>query len=348
MSRVLNNSGPVSEEVRDRVEKAVLQHGYVHQASRRAGGSRNGRCESAVILLFRPGPIETLAQDHEGVKVLTPKSVEECGAIQSLHQLSNGFFHLVFDGILEEANRREIRTSLLACSELDTVAVTDRLKNDHASCVLFVGPYRPELEPLVRDFQAPIVFAGLNYVSRHDSITIDNWGGIRQVVEHLVEQGHRDIGFVGVHNMPDFHERRLAFLAHMHDAGLPIRNEWISLGTLQMSEITQRVAKLLGQSHRPTALVCGNDLTAIATIEAARQQGLSVPQQLSVTGFDDIPVASVTSPALTTVHVPMHQIGRQSVRQMVLRHASPSDPEPFGCVTRVTTQLIPRSSTAQQ
>jgi len=344
---VLNNSGPVSDAVRNRVQDAVRQHGYIHNASKRPGSSQGLRGGSAVILLYRPGPIEILAEGADGVQVMAPAQVDsKRGVVTSLQQLSNGFFHLVFEGILEESNHWDVRTSLQTCSELDAEAVTRRMKNDDASALLFVGPYRPELESFIAEFSAPMVLAGTNYRSQHDAITIDNHDGIRQAVKHLAELGHRKIGFVGVNDMPDFEERRLAFLANMHVLGLPIREEWISLGSLQMAEITERTSALLSRSERPTALVCGNDLTAISTIEAAKRSGIRVPDELSVVGFDDIPVAMLNSPQLTTVRVPVQQIGRQSVRQLVIRDSCQEGIPYEGCVARVATRLIVRHSTA--
>jgi len=301
---------------------------------------------SAVVYVYRPGPVELVSRDEDGLHVNAPQQVNEREILTSSYQLSNGFFHLVVDGLLEECSHWKVETTIQATSQLDSNSLMRQVKNNDASAVLFVGPYREEVRQFIAEFPAPMVLVGVNYASRHDAVTIDNFGGIRQAVEHLAELGHRDIGFVGVRDMPDFEERRLAFMAYMQDAGLPVRDDWINLGTLQMAEITERSSKLLNRDQRPTALICGNDLTAMATIEAAKQCGLRVPEDLSVIGFDDIPVAGLVSPPLTTVHVPMQQIGRQAVRQMAIRDSCKDGLNYQGCVTRVATQLLVRQSTA--
>ena len=366
VSRVLNNSGPVSDGVRLRVESAVRKHGYIHRPSGRAVALQKLRCDNAVILVYRPGHVESLHETNVGQRFNSPLGgsplepiggspleIDEDEILSSSNQLSHGFYHLVMDGLVKECRHWEINTQLETCSHLDMTslatipAFSGRSNGDAATSILFVGPYRPEVAAFAAECTTPMVLVGVNVESRHDTITIDNYGGIRQAVTHLAQLGHRDIGFVGVDGLPDFKERQFAFTTYMQELGLPIRDAWVNLGSVRMAEITERTAAMLSRPERPTALVCGNDLTAMSTIQAAHQCGIRVPDELSIVGFDDIPVATLTAPALTTVHVPMQQIGRQAVRQMVIRDSCSDQETHRGCVTRVATELVVRQSTAR-
>ena len=346
VSRVLNNSGPVSEDVRLRVESAVRKHGYVHRPFGRAMLSQKIGCDNAIILVYRPGPTESLSVNKNSQGPGIPQEIDEDEILSSSHQLSHGFYHLVMNGLVSECRHWKINTRLETCSHLDAKTLAEGSRNDNAPSVLFVGPYRPEVAKFASELASPMVFVGVNVESRHDTVTIDNYGGIRQAVTHLAELGHRDIGFVGVNGLPDFEERRFAFATYLRELGLPLREDWINLGSVQMAEITERTAAMLSRPERPTALVCGNDLTAMSTLQAAHRCGIRVPDDLSIVGFDDIPVATLTTPSLTTVHVPMQQIGRQAVRQMVIRDSCSEQETHRGCVTRVATDLVVRQSTA--
>ena len=81
-----------------------------------------------------------------------------------------------------------------------------------------------------------------------------------------------------------------------------------------------------GSGALPDALFCGNDLVALAAIQALRRRGIDVPGEVSVLGFDDLPMANMSDPALTTIHVDWHQVGREAIRLLMQRRAEPDRP----------------------
>ena len=140
------------------------------------------------------------------------------------------------------------------------------------------------------------------------SVMVDNRQAILNVIEHLLNLGHRRIAFItGRLDVSSAQERlqgyqdalRAAKIAY--DAALVANGDW-------SDDSGYHVAKNLVQ-HKPTAIVCSNDLMAMGALRAIREQGLSIPDDISVTGFDDIPLAASVSPALTTVGQPMSEIG---------------------------------------
>lgn len=348
VSRVLNNSGPVSERVRAKVETTVRHHGYVHRSGGRSLSSHRRLCEEAVILVYRPVPLRPpTAGTKEGVQVSASSPIALDDDPSSSFQVVHGFYHMVMDGLTEECRRWEIATEVITCRSLDDPRLAEKRRSKAGKNLLFVGPYRSEVKDFADKTESPMVLVGINCPSRHDAITIDNHGGIRQALEHLVSLGHRDIGFVGTYGLPDFEERRFAFNAYAREFGVNLKESWINLGSVQVGDVADRTSKLLSQPDRPTALVCGNDLTAMSTIQGAHRCGLRVPDDLSVVGFDSLPVAELASPPLTSIHVPMEQIGRIAVRQLVIRDSCSETESYNGCITRVSTELKVRQSTAR-
>lgn len=347
VSRVLNNSGPVSDKVRLRVESALREHGYVQRPSVRSTKTQRLDISNALILVYRPKDIvQPLAEDEAKLRDESSAKGFRPRVPTANHQLTNGFFDVVLDGLLKECSHWKVISRVESTSHLDAEILEQEACGETPTSILLVGPYRPEVATLASQYNGLMILVGINHQSRHDAITIDNYGGTKQAVEHLAELGHRDIGFVGTNGLPDFDERRHAFETNLRELGLRVNKRWINLGSLQTEQVIQRMSEMLSGSQLPTALVCGNDLTAMATIQAAHRCGIRVPEDLSVIGFDDIPVATLTSPPLTTVHVPMQQIGRQAVRQMVIGDSCNDSSERHGCVTRVATTLVVRNSTA--
>lgn len=141
-------------------------------------------------------------------------------------------------------------------------------------------------------------------------VGVNDAQGIGEAVEHLVELGHREIGFVqGPEGVADARRREAGFRAAMRRHHCVPREEWIVGGGFKTEEAFLAVRPILREVPRPSAIVAANDLMALGAIEAARYLGLRIPEDLSVVGFDDLPVAAQQLPPLTTVHQPMRQLG---------------------------------------
>jgi len=146
-------------------------------------------------------------------------------------------------------------------------------------------------------------------------ISFDNYGGMRQMTEHLIEKGHRSIGFItGTEGAFDAAERFRGYREALHLAGIPIQEDYIVGGEFTQEAGYEGATYLLSLPKPPTAIMASNDVAAIGVLSAVREAGLRVPDDIAVTGYDDIPSASYTFPPLTTVHVPISELGRRSVR----------------------------------
>lgn len=175
----------------------------------------------------------------------------------------------------------------------------------------------------------------------YPTVEAANREGVLSVMEHLFALGHRRIGFIsGVPEHASGQQRLLAYREALVTAGIAYDPALVGNGGW-VESLSFRVAQdFLAQ--RPTAIVASCDESAIATYRAARSLGLEIGRELSVTGFDDIALATSVTPALTTVHQPVYEFGRTAVELLLKRlNGEPLD----DMHVRLPTQLIVRQST---
>lgn len=150
------------------------------------------------------------------------------------------------------------------------------------------------------------------------TVTADNLQGARLAVDHLLALGHRRIGMVtGRPDLISAQLRERGYREAHAAAGLPVDDALLAPGSFEPEPARLAARALLALPQRPTAIFASNDLSALATLEAADELGISVPGELSVVGFDNIPESALTDPPLTTVHQPMRQMGREALSMLV-------------------------------
>ena len=167
--------------------------------------------------------------------------------------------------------------------------------------------------------QFPIVLINPGFDSEScSSVATDNLAGSRDTVRHLVEQGHRDIAFIaGPETNRDAAQRLEGYRSALGEFGLPSTPRLESHGNFTESSGYEAARALLARSPRPTALFAANDCMAVGALSALRELGLRVPQDIVVSGFDDIAIASYISPRLTTVRVEASRLGERAVQLLM-------------------------------
>jgi LacI family transcriptional regulator len=170
--------------------------------------------------------------------------------------------------------------------------------------------------------------------------TRDRLGG-RAAAEHLADLGHTRIGFIsGPPSFRSSHERREGFEEGLRERGLSLAAQYSAQGAYTFDSGIEVGRKLLQMSPPPTAIFAGNDEMAAGVLQAARQLGVRLPEDLSLVGFDDFQIASRLWPTLTTVRTPTREIGRIAVERLIGRDDDARDPQ-----SRLPV-LIVRESTA--
>ena len=176
------------------------------------------------------------------------------------------------------------------------------------------------------------------------SVGTTNWAGGLAATDHLASLGHQRIAAIA--GPPDYlcsRARVDGYRSALDRAGVPFRPDYVRHGDFQHEGGFLRGRELLDLPEPPTAIFAGNDQQALGLYEAARQHGLRVPQDLSIVGFDDLPVARWVSPPLTTVRQPLAEMGRTAAAML----GDLIDGKPLRSRrVELSTELILRESTA--
>lgn len=177
---------------------------------------------------------------------------------------------------------------------------------------------------------------------RDPMISVDNEGGIRQAVAHLVEHGHRDIAFIAgdPDDKGDSESRLIAYQSAITEHGLEPNPALIAQGWHTFSGGYEATQKLIRSGVKFTALVSSDDNSAIGAMKAIRESGLQIPGDIAVIGFDDQPDAVAQVPPLASIHVPLTAIGEQALTLMLDHLINGYDLESI----RIPTRLVPRQS----
>jgi LacI family transcriptional regulator len=241
-------------------------------------------------------------------------------------------------------------TVLIGCSNYDSaqaqVQVRTMLARGVEALAIVGEAQRPGVFEMIKGRGVPyIVMYSYRPGAPHPFAGFDNAEAFRRVARHLLDLGHREFGLI--HQPSLENDRVLARLEGLRSTlaqeGIALRPQHILEGTPSIVFGRQALRALMeAPGPRPTAVVCGNDTLAIGALIEARALGIKVPQELSVTGFDDVAMAEQTDPPLTTMRVDNTEIGQQAADYLLacLDRQDPVEPPPL------ETRLMLRGSTA--
>jgi LacI family transcriptional regulator len=323
VSRVINQNGYVAPALQDKVRRAMEALNY--HPSALARGLRR--------------------QETQSVGVLVPK-------------LSQPFFSLLGYAIEQALFRQGYRTFLCSAEEdpEKESAYLEMLLRQRVDGVILVptGRSLSNVERLLRT-KLPVVLVDRDLPQLQiDRVLSDNVQGAYQVARHLLGLGHQRIAVVGAEPHSESIARRLTGVRQaLGEAGIRPTEERLATSTgeqFQLGFVTAQ--RLLRQRPPPTAVIALTDMLAVGVLHGAWKAGLQLPEDLSVTGFDDIPLASYVLPELTTVAQPITQMGERAVHRLLqlvqerlVRLAADPELKPECAV--LPTRLIVRSSTAR-
>lgn len=279
VSRVLNNVGVVREETRQRVARAAEELRYypnVHARALAGGDSRMiglivSNLENPFFLdIFRS--LEAAAHDAD-YEVLITNTGYRSDRLHALVRLMIG---------------RRLSGLAIVVSEMDEPLLDELAHHDLPIVVYDVGSTRRGLVHIKIDYRA----------------------AMQRIVSHLVELGHRRLAFVGHHpTLGPLQDRKETFLEIVRQFSASIEYR-TATGADGFSGGRDAVRSIFGEGFRPTAIVCVNDFMAAGALRELRALNLRVPEDVSLTGFDDIELADIITPPLTTAHIPRDLIGR--------------------------------------
>jgi LacI family transcriptional regulator, repressor for deo operon, udp, cdd, tsx, nupC, and nupG len=321
VSRTLRNPELVSKETRKRVMKAVKEAGYTPN---RFGSSLRTQ-KSGNIMVVMP---DITNQVNAGIIRAIESEAQKAGYsvllgdTQSLLEREQHYAHMTQSG---QADGILLFTYHLPFE-------TDDSK-----------PLMAQLPPLVNSCEA-IPIDGIN------KVMIDNTAAAKTAVNHLLDFGHTRIAAVmGPSDTPSTLERLKGYKLALIEAGIDIDDSLIMRGDYGLDSGSSAMEKLLKLKQRPTAVFCFSDDMAIGAMSVLREYGFNIPQDISVMGFDDIRYAKLMSPALTTIHQPLEDIGK-ACTQLLLQQLAGKLSEatyielPYTLMVRQSTGPVPAES----
>jgi LacI family transcriptional regulator len=342
VSRVLNGNYPVAGSTKERVRRAVAELDYVVNGQARALAAASSDLVGVLVNdVADPffGLIASALQREIGAGPGNPPRGGKLAVVCNTGGSPEA--ELTYLTLLERQRAAGVvLTGGAVEDERHTAAVAARLTRLAASGTRIVLCGRPPL-PL------PEAVPGIT------TIAFDNRGGARRLTEHLLSLGHRRIGCVAGpvgrsttrHRLEGHHAALagygLAPRTTDEASGSDLPGRPVVHGGYDRSSGYDGALELLRKDPTVTAIVAGNDTAALGVCAALRDRGLSVPGDVSVAGFDDLPFSVDASPALTTVRVPLQDAGARAGRLVLGRTAPPP-----GSVATVTTELMVRGSTA--
>lgn len=313
VSRALSQPQLVSAATLKRVEAAARQLRYVPHGAARALRSRRTHTVSAVI-----------------------------------PTLDNAIYAKVTQA-LQRTLEASGYTLLLACHEFDLDAelnITRSLIARGIDGLVLVGTeHDPALFALLADCGIPYVLTwALEQSGRHPCVGFDNRVAAMRVASYLIDIGHREMAMIS--GVVAGNDRARERLAGVRDAlaahGIVLPPQRVFEAPYSLAAGREAMRALLMLAPRPTAVICGNDVLAMGAVIECQAHGVAVPAAVSITGFDDLEAASILVPALTTVRVPMHELGHAAAQQILAR----LNGETGAPMTELAVDLIVRGTTA--
>lgn len=317
VSRVIHGNGVVSEETRKRVEEAVQSLGYTARRAPRVDSSKSA---TEKIMLLLTGDIV------------------------------NPFFAEVIRGTQEEVDQQ-----LHALSIMQLSGNTEKLINAADQMpvigVILTGatPF-PELLAWRVERKIPLVV--INYkitLPGISCIVVDFTDAYARATRHLINLGHRRIGYIDANSKSEIAQARLwGYKSVLAESHIPFQPDLYSsiAADMRVNGGFQAASNLLAlpPDERPTAILAFNDLFALGVMHAVRAHGLRVPEDISVIGCDDVPMAAYAYPPLTTISMPKYRIGKLAISTLL--QMCEDSPDQMGSFTLMESPLIIRESTA--
>lgn len=300
VSLALNGKAGVSGTTRERIIKAAEENGYILP-------KRTAALPSSIIRL---------------VAVSKPNT-------SGIHNFRTTFFAEIINYIQTRCSELNYSMIYSMVPHSDFLQSILNLETIQPSCgIIVLGTYLESSEvPLLQQLPVPFVLLDRNCTIHNlNSVSINNFSGAYLAVEKLISCGHTRIGYISSSpNVYNLEERRSGFLSALRTHDLPLAPQDIIPTNSYSSDGVQRLkAALSDRSDIPTAFFCENDYTALSLVSALIQLGYSVPGDVSVIGFDDVPECSLTTPPLSTVHVDRQALATAAVDRLHLLMTSPN------------------------
>lgn len=291
VSRVINSTAPVKDSTRKKIEALIQQYQFQPNAMARS------------LLKKETGIIGIIVPD------LTNPFYTEVLAGAEQEALTTGHTFLLTNSVGDYQKESQY-LSIMREKRVDGMIFLGGRIN------LKIGDEELDQELIQHASTIPTVL--VNGTVKGNALTrvaTDEYTGTCMAVQHLIECGHKQIGFLGGElHMSTTSTKLRAFKKTMREAGLEVREEWILTDSFSIYSGRKQMEKLLQLADKPTAVMCVNDFVAIGAIKTAVDHELTIPDDMSIIGFDDIPLSHHFIPEITTVSQEANELGRTAIQ----------------------------------
>jgi LacI family transcriptional regulator, repressor for deo operon, udp, cdd, tsx, nupC, and nupG len=291
VSRVINKSSSVTEETRKIVQKAIDEMNYQPNLL----GRNLRRTETSMVLVLVPN-------------IANPFYSRIVKGIEDVSH-SNGY-NIMLCNTNSDSGREKVYLELLKNKLSDGIIfMATELNNDELSDI---GAKFPVVQCC--EYKEGV---GVSLVS------IDNYSASCKAVKHLLSLGHRKIGMISAQNrFLSTIQREAGYKSTLQNAGIAYRKDFLKYGDYSFKSGLRLANQLISMEDRPTAIFAISDIMAIGAMRAVKEKGLRVPEDVAVSGFDNISFAAMCDPPLTTISQPKYDIGRAAMELLLkqIRH----------------------------
>lgn len=291
VSRVLNNHPNVSDEARERVMNVVEEYNY-RPSSVARGLATN--------------------QSYE-IGILAPRRCDEA--------LANGFWSLLHLGIFEESIQQGYFVSMSPISTDLEADIKEHVLDDKRldGYILLTQEVTDAVVNTLIEREIPMVLVGHGPANPDlNSVDVDNFAGAYKATNHLIELGHRRIGvMLASLKMQESADRLEGYKRALRDAGLPVREDYISIGNYSQKHGFDTMKRWVREGLDISAVFSTSDTLAMGALLALHKENISVPDDIALVGFDDLPFAQYTVPPLTTIQQPICEKGKRAARLLI-------------------------------
>jgi DNA-binding LacI/PurR family transcriptional regulator len=302
VSRVIANNPRISEKTKQKVREAMDELGYHPNFIARSLANQSTR----VLGLVLPGSASTFSQNPFFPTVLRGLSEGAHEKQYALQMTTGQSEEEIYEGVVQMVQGGRVDGIILLYSKVED-KVMNYLKERNFPFVVVGKPYK--------------------FCEEITHVDNDNFRAAREVTDYLLELGHECIGFIGGDlNLVVTVERLLGYEKALRDAGLDLKNEYIIHEEFLREGGREAINELMQLTHPPTALVVADDLMALGVLNTLDEMNISVPADISIISFNNVLLAEMSRPPLTSVDINIFNLGNEAAKSLIQKVENPQDP----------------------
>ncbi len=308
VSRVINNYPNVPQETREKVMKVIEKYHYEPNTCARvlAGKATNTIGLFVISMTDQENPNRIYQNNYFAPFV---DAVVDCANVLGYYVLIHTVYRTEdYLKVKQAFSQKRIDAGIMIGTEKDQEILHSIVEMGYPTAII--------------DYDAEEITAQEEKYGNLVIINSTDYEGTTQAINYLIQLGHRDIGIIkGRLNTYSGKVRFAAYVDALEKKGLPVNEDFIIEGAFLKKAAYEGTEKMVHRGKLPTALFSSNDDMALSAMEVFKYNGIRVPEDISVIGFDDVPVISQITPALTSVKVPVYEMAKKAVEAVIEMHA---------------------------